>query len=298
MQAFVLALGGTLWIAAVYALMSVGTVVIFRTTRVLNFAGGDVGLIGSYVIATMIGLFSSFWLGIVTGVLIAAVGGALVYVLFMIPLIGRSNAGGIVGPLAMVMSTFVLAILIENIVPLVWGTSSRNVPNPFSNELTLRIGDFGMTSLQIATVVCAVVGIAGFTALLRWTSIGVSMRAVSSSPRLAAGIGINVHAIGALSWASGVFFSSLGALSFALATDLDPTTTASLGVAIFPAIIIGGLDSIPGCLFGALVLALVETIVGLIFGGTWTDVTAYIVLLVILSVRPYGVFGRQSVSRL
>ena len=99
MQAFVLALGGTLWIAAVYALMSVGTVVIFRTTRVLNFAGGDVGLIGSYVIATMIGLFSSFWLGIVTGVLIAAVGGALVYVLFMIPLIGRSNAGGIVGPL-------------------------------------------------------------------------------------------------------------------------------------------------------------------------------------------------------
>jgi branched-chain amino acid transport system permease protein len=101
-----------------------------------------------------------------------------------------------------------------------------------------------------------------------------------------------------LAWASGVFFSTLGALSFALTTDLDPNTTASLGLAIFPAIIIGGLDSIPGTLFGAIVLALVQTIVGLTFGGTWTDVSAYIVLLVILAVRPYGVFGRRAVSRL
>src|SRR6202012_3585103 len=125
MQEFILGLGNTLWIAAVYALISVGVVVIFRTTRVLNFAGGDVGLVGAYLISTMIGAFSSFWLGLVAGAVIAALGGAIVYLVFMIPLIGRSNAGGIVGPLAMVMATFVLSILIESVVPLVWGTSSR-----------------------------------------------------------------------------------------------------------------------------------------------------------------------------
>jgi branched-chain amino acid transport system permease protein len=92
-------------------------------------------------------------------------------------------------------------------------------------------------------------------------------------------------------------FTALGAAAFANVNGLGPATTSNLGLAIFPVIIIGGLDSVPGVLFGAIILALVQTLSSLVLGGNWSDVSCYILLLLLLLVKPRGIFGQHSYER-
>jgi branched-chain amino acid transport system permease protein len=297
LNTFIISLGGTIWIAAIYALMGVGLVLIFRTTLVLNFANPDLGLLSTYFMVAFSLLFAEFWLGLIVGLIATGVMGVALYFLLMKPLAGRTVSGGIIGPLAMIMVTFSLSILIEAVIPLIWGTDPKELYAPIPETIFVHFGLFRMTTFEVVTVAVALIGIGGFSAILRYSRVGVTMRATASNAQLASRIGINVHAVNGLSWALGLMFTAIGAAAFANVNGLSPATTSNLGLAIFPVIIIGGLDSVPGVLIGAIVLALVQTLSSLVFGGNWSDVSSYVLLLLLLLVKPRGIFGQTSYER-
>jgi branched-chain amino acid transport system permease protein len=124
------------------------------------------------------------------------------------------------------------------------------------------------------------------------------MRAVASNTRLAAFNGVNVVRTSTLAWALGAVTAGLAGVVFLLGTQPDPGSVFSLGLAAFPAILLGGLDSIVGALVGGLLIGLGQAAIGVYLGGNWQDVVAYVVLLVVLLVRPQGIFGDARVARL
>jgi branched-chain amino acid transport system permease protein len=172
--------------------MGVGLVLIFRTTFVLNFANPDLGLLSTYLVVAFGALFAEFWLGLIFGLIATGLMGFALYFVLMKPLAGRTVSGGIIGPLAMVMVTFSLSILIEAIVPLIWGTAPKELYAPIPETLLIHIGLFRMTTFEAVTVAVALIGIGGFSLILRYSRIGVTMRATASNAQLAARIGIKV----------------------------------------------------------------------------------------------------------
>jgi branched-chain amino acid transport system permease protein len=153
------------------------------------------------------------------------------------------------------------------------------------------------TPAQLITVVLAFGVIGLLVATLQRTVTGLQMRAVADQALLSHYLGINVDWISALAWGIAAGTAAVAGIVMALGASVDEVSIASLGLVAFPAMMLGGLDSIRGALVGGLVLAFIENAVALLLGGEWTAVGAYAVLLVILLVRPSGLFGSRAVAR-
>ncbi len=278
-------------LAAMYALVAVGFVIVYRSSRVLNFAQGQLTLLGAYFCYSGVALLGGhFYLGLLVACLASVVVGVIIYRIFL-----RSFTA--LDPLLGVMITIALATLIESVYTIVWGTSPLTLAEPFVSHGIHLGGGVVVTTLELATVAAAVIMIGGVLAVLRWTRFGLSMRAAAEAPALASYRSVNVSRVAAASWAVAVASAAIAGIAYSLQSQIDPSSIA-LGVATFPAILIGGLDSIGGVLVGSLVLAVIDQIVTTYVGGSWTDAVAYLILLAVLLVRPNGLFGSKTPVRL
>ncbi|MCW2526274.1 MAG: hypothetical protein JWM76_1134, partial [Pseudonocardiales bacterium] len=133
---------------------------------------------------------------------------------------------------------------------------------------------------------------------LHKTPVGLRMRAVANNTRLAAYSGVNVVRTSTLAWAIGSLTAGLAGIVYLLGAQPDPGSVYSLGLAAFPAILLGGLDSVSGSLIGGLLIGLLQSSIGVYIGGEWQDVVSYGVLLAVLLLRPQGIFGGAEVARL
>ena len=281
---------GSLVPASLYALVGVGFVTVYRSSRVLNFAQGQMTLIGAYLFYTAFSWTDGEAPAIIVALLLAACVGLVTYLLFMRPVTGR-------GPVILIMLTIVIGSLFEGIYTIVWGTSVKYLHNPFPSG-GIRIPGGAVTSpADIAIVAVTTVVIGGFALLLKYTVYGVMTRAAAENPSLASNLGIRINRLIAASWGFAVITATLAGIAYGMRTSVDPTLVA-LGLTTFPAILIGGLDSIGGVLVGAFILALLQGIIGSTLGGEWTIPVAYLVLLAVLVVRPTGLFGSESQERL
>jgi branched-chain amino acid transport system permease protein len=278
-------------LAAMYALVAVGFVIVYRSTKVLNFAQGQLTLLGAYLCYSCVILFGGhFYPGFLLACVGAAVIGIFIYRVFL-----RSFVA--LDPLLAVMITIVLATLIASIYSMTWGSSPLSLAEPFASRGIHLGAGVVISTLDIATVVAAIMLIAGLLALLRWTRFGLAMRAAAESPTLASYRNVNVTRVAAASWAIALVTAAIAGIAYSLKTQIDPSSIA-LGTATFPAILIGGLDSIGGVLVGSVALAVIDQIVSTYVGGGWTDAIAYLVLLGVLLVRPNGLFGSKLPVRL
>lgn len=291
------ALTGVLLLGGVYGLLSLGLVMIFRATSVLNIAAGEIGLVGAYLVFAFNSVFGSFYVSLLVGVAVAALVGAVIYAVILAPVSGGRASVGASTDVAALVATIVLAQLLDAGVALIAGSSPREMSIPLPDWQWSR-GGFHVNSLQVTSFVVMAVVVAAIAVAVNKLPIGLGMRAASDSPRLAALFGISTRRIAMTAWSLATVLGTLAVVIYGASSDLQPATVANLGASLFPALLLGGLDSIAGCVLGGVVLALVQSAAAVYLGGSWSTVMPYFVLLAVLVFKPTGFFGHGEFKRL
>jgi len=279
-------------LASIYALISCGYVLIYRVSRVLSLAHGELMLLGAYGLYTTASLFSrSPLLAVAMALLLAAVIGLLVYALLMRRMTGESV-------LAAVLVTIALGILVRGLTVLIWSTQERHPLNLLGwGNASLPIGAARISGVGLAFVVITAALYGGLYIFLRYTHWGIRMRAAGQNPLLAAQRGINLHAVYALAWALATFTGGIAGMLIACDNALDQTMV-TIGLKAFPAALVGGLDSLLGALAGSLIVACAEVLLIYYVDPLLSEVVPFAVLIAMLVVRPWGLFGsREELDR-
>ena len=283
-------------VGALYALVALGFVIIYKATGVINFAQGALLLLGAYFALSFHELANlPFLLAALAAMATCAVVGVLVERVILSRMVGQPV-------FAVIMITLGLTIFFEQVVTWRWG-QQRNLADPWGLD-TFTVADVVIPVVNVVRIGTAAVLLAAFFAFFRYSRLGVAMRATASDQEAALAQGISARRIFALSWAVAAAVAALaGVLLASGGRGLDP----SLGVVAlvaFPAIILGGLDSPGGAVVGGAVMGVVETMTSgysdklpEFLGHNFHRVTPYVVLVAILMVRPYGLFGTPEVRR-
>jgi branched-chain amino acid transport system permease protein len=289
-----LTLGG-LSLGCIYALIAIGFVMVFKATGVVNFAHGSILLLGAYVSAS-VEPDTGFWLAVAIGALAAGLAAALVDVLLMRRLRAgdRSTAAIVTLGVDIVLATELTRRLGAEILPsgAPWGSS------------VAHLGELAIPQARVAAGVVALVLVGAFALTLQRTDLGIAMRAAAADGKTAALMGVRLNRVAAGAWAlggalaavAGVFFTSFPS------PGLD-NTTGLAALAAIPAAVLGGLDSLLGALVGGLIVGLVATYCAgyqdevSFLGRGLSDVAPYAVMLLVLLVRPCGLFGTKGVTR-
>ncbi len=275
---------------AIYALVAVGFVLIYKASDVINFAQGEFLLVGAYVAAFLIGDLGLAWpIGAVLTVIIAAAMGVVIERLVLRPLIGEPI-------ISVIMVTIGLASLLRAIVLGVWGTNPKVFPAFFPKT---EVDIFGavVTTEKLGAIAVAGVFLLVFTLFFRYTREGIAMRAVADDQQASLSMGISVKRIFAMAWSIAAITAAIAGVVVANTLEVSGNLSA-IGLTVFPVVILGGLDSIPGVLIGAAIIGLLEAYTGGYVGdGSLSQVIPYIVLVFILMVRPYGLFGKEIIER-
>jgi branched-chain amino acid transport system permease protein len=276
----------------IYALIGVGFVVVFRATGVVSFAQGAFMVLGSLLFGTISNHGGGLAVGLVVVCAVLAVVGALIYRLVFARLVGAEA-------FVLSVATVGLGTLVAAVVLLIWGPTTILITPQFSADSRYHIvGALALTPRDVFTLVLTIVIFALILVGLHRTPIGLRMRAVAGNARLAAHVGVDVVRTSTAAWAIGGLTAGLAGVVYLLGTQPDPGSVYSLGLAAFPAILLGGLDSVAGSLVGGLLIGLLQATVGVYIGGEWQDVVSYGVLLAVLLLRPQGIFGSPEVARL
>jgi branched-chain amino acid transport system permease protein len=283
----------TIVLAAIYALVSTGYVVIYRVSRVLNLAHGELMMIGAYLLVATAGAFS----GNPLLALVLAAAGGLVMGMVVYAVLMRWLTGEAV--LAAVLITIALGILLRGLSVLIWTTQQYYPGAMFGwHNPPVRIAPgVQISAASLAIVLLTVIVYAGLFIFLQFTRWGVRMRAAGQNPLLAEQRGIRLHGIYAFAWGLSTFTASLAGMLLSLDSGVE-STMATIGLKAFPAALVGGLDSLLGAAIGALIVATAEIAAIQYVNPLLSDVVPFLVLLIVLAIRPWGLFGsREQLDR-
>jgi branched-chain amino acid transport system permease protein len=279
-------------LASIYALISCGYVLIYRTSRVLSLAHGELMMLGAYGLFATASLFASRPLvAIAVSMLLSLVVGVLVYAVLMRRMTGEAV-------LAAVLTTIALGILLRGAMVLVWGAQEQHPMQAlgFLNA-SIAVGGARVSAAGLGLIVATACVYGGLWAFLRYSVWGLRMRAAGQNPLLAAQRGIGLHGIYALAWALATLTAGIAGMLIACDSALSQTMVV-IGLKAFPAALVGGLDSLLGALLGSLIVAGAEVLLIHYVDPLLSDVVPFVVLLAMLIVRPWGLFGsREELDR-
>ena len=280
-------------LGCVYSLVALGFVLIYKATEVINFAQGELMMVGAYIYFSLVtaGGLAPLWAFGVT-LVVAGVLGALIERAVLHPLMDEPV-------FTQVMATIGLAAVLRAITGLIWSHDTHAFPSP------VPAGAFKLGELSVSWVdawsVLLTLGLCGLLfVFFRFTRLGIALRAVAQNRYAAYLMGIRVERMFALTWALAAAVGAVGGILLADISYLH-TNMGFIGLRAFPAVILGGLESIPGALLGGLIIGLVESFAGLyldpLLGSGTREIAAFVVLLAVLLVRPTGLFGEPDEKR-
>jgi len=277
-------------IGSVYALVALGLVLVYRTTRILNFAHGDVGVLGTFITYVLFtNLELPFGLSFLLALAAAAVIGAVIYLVTVRPARTKSDLG-------LIILTLGLALFLGGFDALVFGTDNKVVPTLGPDTIVRTAG----ASFSVASLMTAGFGVLlmlGLWALLTFTKLGVAMRAVAQREDVAEAMGLPVRTVLVATWGAAAVLATAAALLFAPTTLLNPTMMLDPLSKGFVAAVIGGMNSLPGAVVGGYVLGILELLVGVYVSLEFKASFAFLVVIIVLLVRPHGLLGRPDVKR-
>ncbi|MCS6888901.1 branched-chain amino acid ABC transporter permease [Chloroflexus sp.] len=277
---------------AILALVALGFVLIYKSSDVINFAQGELLLIGAYLTYAMVEQFGLWWpAGVVLAVALAAVVGVLIEQLVLRPLIGEPA-------ISVIMVTIGLSSLLRAIVGAIWGVTPRPAPQFLPTDTVTILGaNVGVD--RIWAFVLAITLFAILTLFFRFSREGIAMRAVADDQQAALSMGISVKKVWAIAWAIAAITAAVGGILLMSIFGGVSGTIGRVGLLVFPVVILGGLDSIPGAIIGGLIIGLLQSFAGGYLPPEWGmgEVVPFIILLLILLVRPYGLFGQRIIER-
>ena len=294
MNQFITAVLTSLSSGAIYALMSLSLVLVWRSTRVVNFAQAGQAVLTTYIGYAVIQKTGSYWIALLVAVVSGAVIGAIIDRFFMRPIFKRITSGPIV-MIAPVVATLGLLGIIQAIIGFVWGLTNQSIETPVSNaglSLNGTVVAFSLYNALVLVIVTLVMVL--LTLLFQKTNIGLALRASAYSPEIAKLSGIKVDAVRTLGWAIAGAASGLAGMLYIPNTYLYPNAMDVLLVFGFIAAVIGGLESMAGAVAGAMVLGFAINFSTSYISTKLVFPTAFVVLILVLLVKPSGLFADKK----
>src|SRR5262249_1276411 len=280
-------------LAAIYALLACGYVLIYRVSRVMNMAHGELAMLGAYLLYTTAALFTEHPVtAVFAAVVLRLTVGVLVYVVLMRKITGPMVLVGI-------LTTIAIGILLRGLVVLIWSAAQQHPLQAlkFTNPSIELIGGARISTCAALIVLATMLVYGGLFVFLRYSRWGMRLRATGQNALLAAQRGINLNAMYALAWALSTFTGSVAGMLIALDSGLDQTMVV-IGLKAFAPALVGGLDSLLGALVGAVIVAAAEVFAIHYVDPLLSDVVPFLVLIAALILRPWGLFGtREELDR-
>ncbi len=274
---------------AVYALVALGFVLIYKSSDVINFAQGELLLVGAYLAFFFVAQLGLAWpIGVLLALLVAAGLGILIERLVLEPLIGEPI-------ISVIMVTIGLSSLLRAIVNGIWTPRPRLFPS-FIPSTDVHILGAVVSADRLWAIALSFALLALFTLFFRRSSEGIAMRAVADDQQAALSMGISVKRVFAIAWSIAAVTATVGGIMLANIIGVSGDISR-IGLRVFPVVILGGLDSIPGAIIGGIVIGLLEAWTGGYLGQGLSQVLPFVVLVLILMVRPYGLFGQEIIER-
>ena len=286
-------------LGCIYALIGLGFTIIFKASEVINFAQGELLLVGAYVVSS--GVYNwhlNFILAVALGVVVTVVIG-LVFERFVLRrMIGRPV-------FSILMITIGLDTILRTGVIVTWGSNTLPAASPFTITNGFNIAGVHFGSNDLLTIVVTVILCVMLFYFFQRTRYGLAMRATALDQEAALAVGIDIRTVYALAWGIAAAMATIGGVFLAIGSFAMDPTLGSAALLAFPAIILGGIDSIPGAIVGGIIIGLVQdltsgyenNLASFIAPGIHT-ITPYLVMILVLLIRPYGLFGTRKVERI
>jgi branched-chain amino acid transport system permease protein len=281
-------------IGSIYALVGLGFVIIYKSSSILNFAQGEFLMLGAYVcLAIFAGTKVPFAVAFALTLAFSALLGVLMERVLLRPMIGEPV-------ISVIMLTLGLSSVLKAIVQAIWGTDTRPYPEIFPTT-PVHIGPLPVSQGYLYSLGSVAVLLVLFSLFFKMTRAGIAMRATAFSQQVALSMGISVKHMFALAWSIAAVVSAVGGVLLGGVRGGVDGAFAFFGLKVIPVVILGGLDSIGGAIVGGFVMGILENLSGgyldPVFGGGVKEVAPFIALVAILTVKPYGLFGKVKIER-
>lgn len=277
---------------ATYALVALGLALIYRSSRILHFAHGDITTAGTFVAFTLLGLKLPYLVAFFLALLFGAALAMSFYFCVLIPAQRREAT-----QLGQIILTLGLGLILQGLVAYFGGTETQSFPFPLSDFKTYQIGEVVISQLSLGTFGIGVLACLLFYLLVQKTRIGLAMRATSENLPAAQTMGIPTRQILALSWGLAALLGVLAGIFLAPALLLDPFFMLEPFLKGFAAAILGGLNSLPGAIVGGLILGVAESLAGGYVSIAFKNTFAFLIIILVLLVRPEGLLGKEFKER-
>ena len=279
-------------VGGVYALLALGIVLIYKSTRVFNFAVGEMLTLGGFVLYFFMTIFKCpAWIGLPLAFMAALLIGLGIERLTLRPLIGQPI-------LAAIMATLALSLILRGIIFIAFGSPTVPFPSKILPQKTMLFGEMFFPLDLVFTFLIAMLVFILLSLFFKFTKTGMFMRATAESHETAQATGIQVERIFGITWGIASLTATIGGILLADRIGLGLSSLPGLALKAFPAVLFGGLESIGGAIIGGIIIGILESLVGGYIDPKFSEITPYVVLLIILLFRPEGLFGLKRIERI
>ncbi len=282
-------------VGTLYGVVAMCFVLIYKSTQVVNFAQGEFLLIGAWVCwAFLVEYELPFWLGFSLTLVFMMAFGVVLQVLVLRPMIGEPI-------ISVIMLTIGLSITFQALMNWMFGVFAKPFPKVFESESVMILG-LNVQTAYIMSMVISIIIMVGFYFFFKYSKMGLAMRATAFDQQVAQSLGISVKTVFAMAWAISAMVSALAGVVVGMVNGVSQAL-AFFGIKVFPAVILGGLDSIVGAIVGGIAIGVLENMAQyfdyqyLHFGNLYT-IAPFYVLVIILMIKPYGLFGTKDIERI
>ncbi|HKF36677.1 MAG TPA: branched-chain amino acid ABC transporter permease [Ktedonobacteraceae bacterium] len=286
-------------LGCIYALIGLGFSIIFKASEVINFAQGELLLVGTYVVSS--GVFNwhlGFPVSLLLGVAVTVLIGLFFERFVLRRMIGRPV-------FSILMITIGLDTILRTSVIVGWGSNPIPAAAPYTVTSGFNIGGVHLGANDLLTIIVTIVLCAILFYFFRYTRYGLAMRATALDQEAALAVGINIRTVYALAWGIAAAVATIGGVFLAIGSIAMDPTLGGAALLAFPAIILGGIDSITGAVVGGIIIGLVQDLtagyeshVANVLGAGIHQITPYLIMILVLLIRPYGLFGTRKVERI
>jgi branched-chain amino acid transport system permease protein len=293
MELFLMTLVTGIMVGGIYALVALGWVIIYKCSGVLNLAMGEMTLIGAYISLTFYSMGVPFILALVVSIVIGLVLGILTERLFLDKLIGEPV-------LAVIMVTVGLSFFFKGIVELIWGTDTKVFNPPIFSIEPINIGTVSIGEVYLWSFIAAIILLVIFVCFFKYTRWGLAMQATADDEMAALSIGISARFVYAAAWAIAFMAAGVGGTFLGNINGLN-ISVGYLGLLVLPAVVLGGLNSIPGAIVGGIAIGLLQNFSGAYldryFPGAVKEIAPFAFMAIFLLFKPYGLWGWERIER-